>query len=255
MAEIEGGLLTAAGVPEKAAAHLQGIDRRAAILGLVRNTLEPAGANFVEKLVSRFLLMERRALRRSMRKVGGFMARCRLSRSIIATLWLAGKTYRWLPSQGSRWMKMPRDDVDIERQLRGLSWDVAGNPRTLIYDLTVPFLGNNVDLCLFNAAPEAATETALESPQAYLALGELKGGIDPAGADEHWKTARTALERIRAAFAEHHHGPKTFFIGAAIDAKMASEIWVMLQAGRLDNAANLTVGDQIASVTRWLCSL
>ncbi len=26
-----------------------------------------------------------------------------------------------------------------------------------------------------------------------LMLGELKGGIDPAGADEHWKTANTVL--------------------------------------------------------------
>ncbi|HAJ78349.1 MAG TPA: hypothetical protein DCO75_01135, partial [Fibrobacteres bacterium] len=29
---------------------------------------------------------------------------------------------------------------------------------------------------------------------------ELKGGIDPAGADEHWKTAKTAIDRIVSAF-------------------------------------------------------
>jgi hypothetical protein len=29
----------------------------------------------------------------------------------------------------------------------------------------------------------------------------------------------------------------------------------MLEAGELDNAANLTDDDQIASITRWLCAL
>ena len=33
----------------------------------------------------------------------------------------------------------------------------------------------------------------VENPKHYLACGELKGGIDPAGADEHWKTAGKAL--------------------------------------------------------------
>ena len=60
-----------------------------------------------------------------------------------------------------------------------------------------------------------------------LALGELKGGIDPAGADEHWKTARTALQRINDGFAGT--GIQTLFIGAAIVADMANEIWAMLQ--------------------------
>ena len=94
-----------------------------------------------------------------------------------------------------------------------------------------------------------------KSPDAYVALSELKGGIDPAGADEHWKTARTALSRIRDAFAEFKLTPHTFFIGAAIEAKMATEIWEMLENGTLENAANLTDDDQIASVARWLCSL
>lgn len=86
-------------------------------------------------------------------------------------------------------------------------------------------------------------------------MGELKGGIDPAGADEHWKTARTALDRIHKAFTKHRLKPHTFFIGAAIEAKMASEIWTLLQRGILENAANLTDEDQIASITRWLCGL
>jgi hypothetical protein len=94
-----------------------------------------------------------------------------------------------------------------------------------------------------------------QHPPSYVALGELKGGIDPAGADEHWKTARSALDRINTAFAAKAHKPHTFFIGAALETKMASEIWESLKAGRLENAANLTDENQIASITRWLCTL
>ncbi|WP_390903760.1 AvaI/BsoBI family type II restriction endonuclease [Trichothermofontia sichuanensis] len=86
-------------------------------------------------------------------------------------------------------------------------------------------------------------------------MGELKGGIDPAGADEHWKTAQAALNRIRQAFADAGHVPLTFFVGAAIEKRMAREIWEQLESGMLNNAANLNEENQVASISRWLCSL
>lgn len=92
-------------------------------------------------------------------------------------------------------------------------------------------------------------------PESYVALGELKGGIDPAGADEHWKTARTALERIRNAFVDTGYSPQIFFVGAAVAKKMADEIWNQLNDGILSNAANLNEEKQITSVSSWLCTL
>jgi hypothetical protein len=86
----------------------------------------------------------------------------------------------------------------------------------------------------------------------YLALGELKGGIDPAGADEHWKTAKTALHRIRTAFAAEKVEPKLFFVGAAVALRMAGEIWQDLQANILSNAGNLTSQDHVASICTWV---
>src|SRR5262245_16073580 len=121
--------------------------------------------------------------------------------------------------------------------------------------MTVPFFRNNVDLSLFKCNAKDLTRETIHTPSSYLALGELKGGIDPAGADEHWKTARTALNRIHEAFLKHKLRPHTFIIGAAIETKMATEIWEMLQIGILENAANLTNEDQLASISRWLCSL
>jgi type II restriction enzyme len=96
----------------------------------------------------------------------------------------------------------------------------------------------------------------LEEPRAYLAAGELKGGIDPAGADEHWKTARSALERIRARFNELGIVvPRLFFVGAAIEERMSNEIFGYLRNGTLDHAANLTKREQVEDLAQWLVSL
>ncbi len=53
---IEAGLLTAAGLSDKALVHLLPEDKVEAIKGLIKNFLEPAGEKFVEELVFRFLL-------------------------------------------------------------------------------------------------------------------------------------------------------------------------------------------------------
>jgi len=89
----------------------------------------------------------------------------------------------------------------------------------------------------------------------YIALGELKGGIDPAGADEHWKTANSALERIRNAFSEKNCQPYTFFIGAAIERAMAEEIYHQLENRTLTNGANLTNEKQVVPLCSWLIDI
>ena len=255
MSDIRSAMLTAAGVSDKAANHLKEKDKQEALEGLVKNFLEPAGDDFVEELVFRFLLTRGDTLGGSMRNIGGFMAQCKLSRSLLSCLHLAGKSYWWLHSETGVWSEAPKEEADLELHLRGLSWEDGPSGRTLVYNLTVPLVKNNVDLCLFNCGHDKIGKQVYMTPGSYVALGELKGGIDPAGADEHWKTARTALDRIHKAFAAHKAKPCTFFIGAAIEAKMASEIWRLLKNGTLDNAANLTDDTQMASITRWLCSL
>ena len=252
--EIRPSLLTAAGVSDKAVNHLEEADKEAAILGLIRNFLEPQ-VNFVEELVFRFLLTRGDTLGGSMRNVVGVLAQRRFTRAIISWFGAQRVDYSWMDSRTGAWARMSQDDSDIDLHLRGLSWYVGAKPRTLIYNLTVPIVRNNIDLCLFDCGPDALLKETHNTATAYLALGELKGGIDPAGADEHWKTARTALGRIHTSFAKHKTKPKTFFIGAAVETKMATEIWTMLKKGELDNAANLTDDDQLASLTRWLCSL
>lgn len=248
-------LLTASGVSDKAANHLTPRDKIEAINGLIANFLEPSGANFVEELVYRFLITRGDTLGGSMRNVGGVLAQRKLARALISALAVSAIPFRWQHSSTKAWAQGSGEESDIELFLRAISWKSGGTrKRTAVFNLGVPFLKNNVDLCLFDCV-DSDLSVACKTPRQYLALGELKGGIDPAGADEHWKTARTALQRIQTAFSKSKLKPATFFIGAAIEKKMAREIWEMLSKNSLANAANLTDDDQVASISRWLCNL
>ena len=258
--EIQNALLTAAGLPEKAISHLTEKNKKDAIENLIHYFLEPAGDKFVEELVFRFLLVRGDTLGGSMRNIWGALAQRKLSRAILSHLSLSGIAYTWLHSQRNVWFNQTPEDSDIEIFLRGISWNTKGKSRTILFNLKVPCVGNNVDLSVLSCSytdiiNKKAAANITKTPRSYIALGELKGGIDPAGADEHWKTAHTALSRIRDAFRKTKHKPHLFFIGATIEKKMAGEIWSLLKNKSLENAANLTDDNHLTAITKWLCSL
>lgn len=250
--KLQGALAAAAGISDKGDAHVPAEAKKEAIIGLINTYLEPAGENFVEEFVFRFLLTRGDSLGGSMRNLIGSLAKRKMTRAVLANLKNSGieKSY-WLPSGGGKWNPVPDNDADIESLLCALSWK---GDRTIVFNKTPKFIGNNIDICLLNC-DYSDYKVALEDPKKFIALGELKGGIDPAGADEHWKTANSALERIRTTFEGHKLTPHTFFVGAAIEENMAKEIWAQLEAGRLSNAANLTDSDQFISLCNWLGSL
>ena len=86
-------------------------------------------------------------------------------------------------------------------------------------------------------------------------FGELKGGADPAGADEHWKTAISALARIKTGCRQSSPNVKLSFVGAAIEENMANEIWQQLKEGVLNHAANLTIEGQVTNYCNWMLTL
>ena len=132
-------------------------------------------------------------------------------------------------------------------KIQSISWD----ERVLLFDKKPRFINKSVDVILLNASGSAVPP--INSPDSFLACGELKGGIDPAGADEHWKTAKSALDRIRTAF--KNTPPSLFFVAAAIQAAMAVEIFEQLETGALGHAANLTSPTQLSDLASWLVSL
>ncbi len=255
ISEIKAGLMIAAGLSDKALSHLLPDDKDKAINNLINDVLKPAGDRFVEELVFRFLLFRGDSLGGSMRNVIGAFAQRRLTRAICAALAIADVSYRWRPAKSQEWLNPDPDDDAIELSASGLSWQHQNGRRILLYNLTVPLVRSNVDLCLLSLDSADVKASDLAHPAAYLALGELKGGIDPAGADEHWKTARAALDRIQSAFATTDTRPQLFFVGAAIERRMATEIWQQLESGALSNAANLTSEHQLASLALWLTQL
>jgi len=251
--EIRPALLAAAGLSDKAAGHLEPADENDAIQVLIKQYLEPARDAFREELIYRFLLTRGDTLGGSMRNVGGALAQQRFSRTIISILDSLGLDYRWLDSDDQEWKTAAGANVGIERHLRGFSWSSNERKRVMRFNLTVPFVGKNVDVCLLDAKPTSFNDR-YRRRESYLAFGELKGGIDPAGADEHWKTAGTSLSRIRGKYSGVPI-PHTFFIGAAIESDMAGEIWNQLENGVLSNAANLNNQNQVDSLSGWLCGL
>lgn len=257
--EVEGiqpALLTAAGFSEKATNHAEETNKTAAIQAFIEKVLEPACTNFVEELVYRFLLTRGDSLGGSIRNVAGKLGERKFTRALISALTLTGTTYQWLNGVSNTWITGTKDNADIELNLKALSWERNGETRTLIYNRRIPLVENKyIDICLLRCTSDNVKDTIHEAPERFITSGELKSGIDPAGADEHWKTAQTALTRIRTAFANWGLSPDLFFIGAIIAESMAQEIWNQLEDGTLKNAANLTNPDQVASLANWIVNL
>ncbi len=235
---LEPALLAASGISDKASKHLNHQDRIDAIDALVTNFLEPEGAKWVDELVYRFLLTRGDTLGGEMRNAIGTLGNRKLARAIIAVLENSGRSFKWYHGKLKKWAVGDSDNAGIENDLTALQWETNDKPRTLLFNLTPPKFTKNIDLCLVNidlssVSTTKAVRALLGAPESYLAFGELKGGFDPAGADEHWKTAQTALDRIRQNY--RPLTPATFFIGAAIVTGMAGDIWNQLESGTLES--------------------
>jgi len=255
--EIHPALLTAAGLSDKAVNYFTEEDKDKAILGLIENFLEPAGKYFVDEVVYRYLLIKGDSLGGSMRNIVGAMAQQKFVRTLLSNLSISGTNYQWLDNKTKKWEEKPNNDFSIEEQLKALSWkNPKGKNRILAFNLNIPIVKNNIDICLFSSDIEEYNNGKIvNTPEKIILLGELKGGIDPAGADEHWKTGNTALNRIRESFTMHNLKIETSFIAAAIEKKMATEIFTQLQNKTLSNAVNLTIDKQLVNYCIWLLKL
>ncbi len=252
------GLLTASGLSDKSLNYLTEDDKIIAIRGLIEKFLEPAGDNFVDELIYRYLLTRGDTLGGKARNLAGMLGERKFLRCLLSVLNLSGLDYQWNDSDTKQWLSKPSDDVGIEKRIKGISWSKGNKKRLLIMNITIPTVSKNVDLSILEGTIDdlkRGKTSIIHDSGKYIALGELKGGLDPAGADEHWKTANSALERIRKSFSKRKLKPKTFFIGAAIENSMASEIYKQLKNGTMNNAANLTDDDQLTNICEWILSL
>jgi len=252
---LQAALLTAAGVSNKATQYFQPDERENAVAEFARQYLQSPVESFPDELASRFLLTKGDTLGGSMRNVVGYLAEVRLLRALIAALRLRSFPFMWQHCESGAWHVGQQDTPDIERYAHALAWSGDKGSRVLLLNTQVPQIKKNVDLVLLAATHtdlnKSGKRRVLTDSGCYIAFGELKGGIDPAGADEHWKTAQSALNRI----SEKFNQPTLFFIAAAIVPTMSMEIWSDLQSGKLANAANLTKDEHVASIASWITGL
>lgn len=259
MPDIRPFLLTAAGLSEKSLQHLNDEDCTAVIQELIDKFLKPAGAAYIDETIYRFLLTKGDAVGGTMRNRIGAMGQEKLVRCILSCMNVRGISYEWVDGNNStfKWLAKRTDDTGIEKTLKALYWINPHGPRILGFNMTNAFVRKNIDICLYNADKNnyAQGKIAKNHPESAIMLGELKGGIDPAGADEHWKTANTALERIRTSYNTKGFSIQTSFVGAAIEKAMASEIYSQLETGLMTNGANLTNTNQLVEYCNWLLDI
>lgn len=258
LSNIRGSLLEAAGISVKAKAHLSEADKNGLLHEFIEKILLPSGQAYIDEIIYRYLLTAGDALGGKMRNIIGSIAKEKLTRFIISQLQISGVPFVCLDKNLyiTPGKQFNIDTVDTIKAIRWVS--ISGNKRLLLYDTNVPPVKKNIDIVLL--ADRLTTDKPkpndlkqlLENTVNYLAIGELKGGIDPAGADEHWKTANSALGRVRTAFSNKI---PLLFVGAAIEPAMATEIFAQYQTEALANCANLTNDHQLATLCEWLVRL
>lgn len=248
-------LLTASGLSDKSMQYLDQNDQTAAIKELIEKFLKPAGENYIDEAIYRYLLIKGDAVGGTMRNRIGALGQEKLVRTILSCMNVQGIVYEWMPNENNlyTWKHKSENDTGIEKSIKAIYWNCGHGDRILAFNLKIPTVNKNVDICLFKGTIENYDKGKIvEDADRVIMLGELKGGIDPAGADEHWKTANTALSRIRTSFENVGYAVKTSFVGAAIANAMAVEIFEQLQTGVMTNAANLTNNNQLVEYCNWL---
>lgn len=250
-------LITAAGLSEKSLAYLNEADQTMAIQELIDKFLEPAGANYIDEATFRYLLIKGDTVGGTMRNKIGALAQEKLIRAIFSTMSVRGLRGERILTDGRQWMTIDPSEAGAEANIKALHWVNEKGDRLLVFNAKIPTVNKNVDICLFNGDLEKYDSGKIvRHDERAIMFGELKGGIDPAGADEHWKTGNSALNRIRTSFsAVGYPSIMTSFVGAAIERAMAEEIYAQLENGTLTNAANLTNNNQLIDYCNWLLEL
>jgi len=228
-------IISACGFSEKCKSILEEKELDDSVKKVLSILIKDSGKDFREEILYRYLLTKGDALGGTMRNITGSFAGTKFSNKIVEELKVGGHK------------------PEIRKNRDGKIQRVIWNHRLLMFNIKPRLIGKNIDVILFDTKGKFDEKELLKDPSKYMACGELKGGIDPAGADEHWKTANSALDRIRTKLKSNC--PHLFFVGASIEASMAMEIFNQLKDGKLSHASNLNVEDQLDELVDWLINL
>ncbi len=247
-------LISVAGVSAKAKRYLTSKDIETILGGIVAGIPADASTSFHQDIFMRYLLTKGASFDGEMRNVVGSTAQRKVARILLSKLSAEKIDARILFSGSKAFVNIDGAIEVMEDESAKVSQMYWPN-RVLLFDKKPKIINKSVDAILLDSSSRREAKDLQETQSTYLACGELKGGIDPAGADEHWKTAVSALDRIRTVFTGNNKPPLLFFIGAAIEQSMAAELASQLNSGALSMAANLTKPQQLDDLVSALLRL
>lgn len=212
----------------KSLAHFSESDVKA-IVAAVIDLSKLGDPDYLNELVGRCYLTAGDSLGGSMRNHVGQIAQQKLTNAVLIEIKKRGYP------------------VVVEKNSSDKVTAIEWGQNRMVFDKKPKFINKSIDFIVHKI------DSNLEDPNGYLSCGELKGGIDPAGADEHWKTAKSALDRINTAFSSKEcKAPNLYFVAGAIESSMADEIFGHLQTGFLFAAANLNSPQQLSELVSKL---
>lgn len=255
MTEIQEAVLEAAGISQKTKKFLSAEDKSILLEKFIDEVIAKTGRKYVDEIVYRYLMAVGEQLGGHMRNCIGNLARGKMIRQIVAQLKISDVRFRLFFDGDKKWSSESKYRPENAEAIKAISWMSGSHVRTFLNNVKVSDLSKNVDIVLLeqdiSVVNSSQLKKALADSKNIIMMGELKGGIDPAGGDEHWKTARGALERIRKSYRR----VDILFICASIEKAMAKEIYSMLQMGDLNCVANLTDENQLSSACEWIVKL
>lgn len=164
-------------------------DQIIAVKELIKNFLEPAGADYIDEAAFRYLLTRGDAVGGIMRNKIGDLGQEKFIRAIFSCMNVRGMECDKISIKSTRWTAVDKTEEGAEEKVKGLHWTNSKGERLLVFNVRVPAVGNNVDICLYaGTIREYEKGKIVQHDERAIMFGELKGGIDPAEADEHWKT-------------------------------------------------------------------
>ena len=117
--------MIASGLSEKSMKYLDDDDQTAAIKELIEKFLKPAGKDYIDETIYRYLLIKGDAVGGTMRNRIGALGEEKLIRAILSSMNVRGLEYDWMANiTGSfPWSHMSESDCEIERNMKALHWN------------------------------------------------------------------------------------------------------------------------------------
>lgn len=177
ISSIRSFLLTASGLSEKSMQYLNADDQTAAIKELIEKFLKPAGKNYIDEVIYRYLLVKGDAVGGIMRNRIGALGQEKLIRTILSCMNVQGIVYDWMTKENT-WIHKGKNDVGIEKIIKAIYWNCEQGDRLLAFNLNIPTVKKNVDICLFEGTiDDYGKGKIVKDVDRIIMLGELKGGI------------------------------------------------------------------------------